>query len=126
MVLARSGTLDGRLSAEASASIPGLPNGSDPDGNWTTFKEDEVGKRRSAIMANQHDFNHQIWQTAIITVALGACLVFGIIVLASGDWLPGGIIVAASAVGLARQVPVIRKLCSAGHVAPPPHHKSLK
>ena len=63
-------------------------------------------------MANHHDFNHQVWQTAIITVALGACFVFGMIVLASGDWLPGGIIVTASAVGLARQVPGIRKLCS--------------
>src|SRR5262249_28935916 len=71
------------------------------------------------IMINHHEFNHQVWQTAIITVALGACLAFGIIVLVSGDWLPGGIIVAASAVGLARQVPVIRQLCSTGHVAPP-------
>jgi hypothetical protein len=57
------------------------------------------------------DFNRQVWQAAIISVALAACLVFGIVVLASGDWLPGGIIVAASSVGLAREVPVIRKLC---------------
>jgi hypothetical protein len=70
-------------------------------------------------MTKQHDFNHQIWQTAIITLALAACLVFGIVVLASGDCLPGGIIVAASSVGLARQVPVIRKLCSQGYVASP-------
>jgi hypothetical protein len=76
-------------------------------------------------MANRHDFNHQVWQTAI-TVALGACLVFGIIVLASGDWLPGGIIVAASTVGVGRQIPVIRKLCSTGYVAPSPKHKSVK
>ena len=77
-------------------------------------------------MANHHDFNHQTWQTAILTVALGACLVFGIIVLVSGDWLPGGIIVTASTLGLARQVPVIRKLCSTGYVAPPPKQKSVK
>jgi hypothetical protein len=83
-------------------------------------------ERRSTVMANHHDFNHQVWQTAIITVALGACFVFGMIVLASGDWLPGGIIVTASAVGLARQVPGIRKLCSTGHVASPPKHKSVK
>lgn len=65
-------------------------------------------------MANQHDFKHQVWRTAILTVALGACLIFGIVVLSTGDWLPGVIIVAASTVGLAREVPVIRKLCSGG------------
>lgn len=66
-------------------------------------------------MANHHNFNHQVWRAAIITVALGACLAFGIIVLTSGDWLPGGIIVAASTVGLARQIPIIRNLCSTGY-----------
>jgi hypothetical protein len=63
-------------------------------------------------MANQHGLNRQVWRTAILAVALGACLIFGIIVLSSGDWLPGGIIVAASTAGLAREIPVIRKLCS--------------
>jgi hypothetical protein len=82
-------------------------------------------ERRSAIMANHHDFNHQVWQTMIITVALGACFVFGIIVLVSGDWLPGETIVSASTVGLARQVPVIRNLCSTGYGASPPKHKSV-
>ena len=77
-------------------------------------------------MTNHHDFNHQVWRTAIITVALGACLIFGIIVLSTGDWLPGGIIVAASTVGLAREVPIIRKLCSNGYLASPPKHKSVK
>jgi len=77
-------------------------------------------------MANYDEFNHHVWRTAIITVGLGACFVFGIIVLASGDWLPGGIIVVASSAGLARQVPVIRKLCSSGYVAPPQKHKSVK
>lgn len=70
-------------------------------------------------MTNHHNINHEAWRAAFFTVALGACLVFGIIVLASGDWLPGGIIVAASAVGLARQVPIIRKLCSTDPVSPP-------
>jgi hypothetical protein len=83
-------------------------------------------ERKSAVMANQHDFNHQIWQTAVITVALGACFVFGIIVLVSGDWLPGGIIVAASAAGVARQIPVIRKLCSMGYRASPPGDESVQ
>lgn len=77
-------------------------------------------------MANRHNFNHQVRQAAIITVALGACLIFGIVVLASGDWLPGGIIVAASTVGLARQIPIIRNLCSAGSQASPPKHTAIK
>jgi predicted NAD/FAD-dependent oxidoreductase len=63
-------------------------------------------------MADHHRVNQQVWRVAIISVALGACFIFGIIVLTSGDWLPGGIIVAASTVGLAREVPIIRKLCS--------------
>jgi hypothetical protein len=77
-------------------------------------------------MANHQGFNHQIWRTAIITVALAACLVFGVIVLASSDWVPGGIIVAASTVGLAREVPVIRQLCSTGYTSSSPTHKSVK
>lgn len=66
-------------------------------------------------MADHPNFKHHVWQAAIITIALGACLIFGIIVLAGGDWLPGGIIVAASTVGLARQIPIIRKLCNTGY-----------
>ena len=68
-------------------------------------------------MANREQFNHQVRRTAIMTLALVACLVFGIIVLASGDWIPGGIIVAATVVGLARTVPTIQRLCS---TEPPP------
>ncbi|HLY50188.1 MAG TPA: hypothetical protein VKR21_13420 [Solirubrobacteraceae bacterium] len=70
------------------------------------------------------NFSHQVWRTAILTVALAACLVFGITVLASGDWLPGGIIVGASAVGLAREIPIIRKLCNGG--PPPTPHNAQK
>jgi hypothetical protein len=77
-------------------------------------------------MANCHDFNNQAWRAAIITVALAACLIFGIIVLASGDRLPGGIIVAASTVGLAREIPVIRRLCMTSYPASPPKHKTAK
>ena len=77
-------------------------------------------------MANHQDFNHQVQRAAILTVALGACFIFGIIVLASGDWLPGGIIVAASTVGFAREIPVIRRLCSTGYGASGPKHKTLK
>ena len=77
-------------------------------------------------MANQQKLNHQGRRAAIITVALGACFIFGIIVLASGDWLPGGIIVAASGVGLAREIPIIRSLCSTGSHAAPPNHRAVK
>lgn len=75
-------------------------------------------------MANREEFNHEVRRTAILTVALTAALVFGIIVLASGDWIPGGIIVAATLVGLAREIPVIRKLCSTDF-GPTPKSKPL-
>jgi hypothetical protein len=54
----------------------------------------------------------QVRLAASLTVALAAALVFGVVVLASGDWLPGTVIVVASLVGLTRQVPVVRKLGS--------------
>jgi hypothetical protein len=63
-------------------------------------------------VADKKEFNREVRRTALLTVALGAALVFGIIVLVSGDWIPGTIIVAATLIGLAQQVPVIRRLCS--------------
>jgi hypothetical protein len=59
-----------------------------------------------------------------MTVGLAAALVFGIIVLASGDWIPGTIIVVATLVGLARQIPVIARLCAGGRPPSPPTHES--
>jgi hypothetical protein len=61
--------------------------------------------------------NRLVRLTAFLTVGLLAALIFGIFVLAGGDWLPGTIIVAASLMGLARQVPVIRKLRRPGQRA---------
>jgi hypothetical protein len=73
-------------------------------------------------MTAKDDFNRQVRLTALLTVGLLAALIFGIIVLAGGDWIPGTIIVAASLIGLARQIPVINKLCR--HAPPsPPHGK---
>jgi hypothetical protein len=69
------------------------------------------------------DFNRRARLTAVLTVALLAALVFGVIVLAEGDWIPGAIIVASTLIGLARQLPVIRKLCSRG---PAPHPSGSK
>ena len=72
-------------------------------------------------MVGKADVNRQVRRTALITVALFAALVFGIVVLAGGDWIPGGITVAAALVGLARQIPVIRELCSADREQEPGH-----
>ena len=63
-------------------------------------------------MTAKDKFNRQVRQTALLTVALLAALIFGIIVLAGGDWIPGTLIVAASLIGLARQIPIINKLCN--------------
>jgi hypothetical protein len=76
-------------------------------------------------MSSRRQFTQQVRRTAILTVGLAACLIFGIVVLASGDWLPGGIIVAASAAGLAREVPVIRRLCSTDLPPPPTNRKPV-
>jgi hypothetical protein len=73
-------------------------------------------------MTAKDDFNRQVRLTALLTVGLLGALIFGIIVVAGGDWIPGTIIVAASLIGLARQIPVISKLCR--HAPPsPPHGK---
>jgi hypothetical protein len=74
-------------------------------------------------VAEKDVFNREVRRTAFTTVALLAALVFGVIVLATGDWIPGGLIVAAALVGLGGQIPVIRKLCSAGDAPSPPRSK---
>ncbi len=74
-------------------------------------------------VAEKEEFNRQIRRTAFLTVGLAAALVFGIIVLVTGDWLPGTIIVAATLTGLARQVPVIRRLRREEFSPSPPSHK---
>jgi len=77
-------------------------------------------------MSTREEFNHQVRRAAVITLALAACLIFGIVVLASSDWIPGGIIVAASVVALAREIPVIRRLCSTDLTAAPPKAKPVR
>jgi PPOX class probable F420-dependent enzyme len=80
------------------------------------------GRTRRRTVTAKDEFNRQVRLTALLTVGLLAALIFGIIVLAGGDWIPGTLIVAASAIGLAHQIPVIDKLC---RQAPPsrPHGK---
>ena len=63
-------------------------------------------------MTDKQEFNRQVRRSALTTVALGFALLFGIFVLAGGDWIPGGITVVAALVGLAREIPRIRKLCT--------------
>lgn len=75
-------------------------------------------------MTTRDEFNRQVRQTALLTVAPLAALIFGIVVLAGGDWIPGMIIVAASLIGLARQIPIISKLCNQTPPPAPPHGKS--
>jgi hypothetical protein len=75
---------------------------------------------QEVIPVNEKEkWNRQVRRTAFLTVALAAALVFGIVVLASGDWIPGTVIVVASVVGLVREMPVIRKLCSTPAPGPP-------
>jgi hypothetical protein len=77
--------------------------------------------RRRTVTA-QEEFNRQVRRTALLTVALLSALIFGIIVLASADWIPGTLIVAASVIGLARLIPIIDRVCR--HAPPsPPHGK---
>ena len=73
-------------------------------------------------MTAKEDFNRRVWRTALLTMGLLAALIFGAIVLAGGDWIPGTLIVAASLIGLARQIPVINKLCRQAPPSPP-HRK---
>ena len=75
-------------------------------------------------MTGKEDFNRRVWRTALLTVGLLAALIFGIIVLAGSDWIPGTIIVAASLIGLARQIPIIAKLCG-GATPSAPHGRPM-
>jgi hypothetical protein len=71
-------------------------------------------------MTEKQQWNRLVRRTAALAVGLAAALVFGVLVLAGGDWIPGTVIVVASAIGLAREIPLIRRLCSSP-VPGPPH-----
>ena len=75
-------------------------------------------------MTAKEDFNRRAWRTALLTVGLLAALIFGVIVLAGGDWIPGVIIVVATLIGLATQIPTIATLCR-GAAPSPPHGKPI-
>jgi hypothetical protein len=70
-------------------------------------------------VTTKEEFNRQVRRTAFLTVGLFAALIFGIIVLAGGDWIPGTVIVAASLIGLAGQISVINRLCRQAPPSPP-------
>jgi hypothetical protein len=73
-------------------------------------RSNQSTKEASAVTEDD-DFNRLVRRTAFTTVALGFALVFGIMLLVGGDWIPGGIIVGSTLVGLAVEIPVIRRLC---------------
>ena len=60
-----------------------------------------------------------------LVVSLVGAGIFGIILLADGDWLPGGIIVAASLTGLAVKIPVIRGLSRGGSTPSAPKRSKI-
>ena len=68
-------------------------------------------------MVDKEDFDRRVRRTAFLTVGFVAGLVFAVVLLANGDWLPGAVILVATLVGLAAQLPIIRRICSKG---PPP------
>jgi hypothetical protein len=70
-------------------------------------------------MAARSEFHRQVLRTALLSVGLFAALIFGILVLASGDWIPGTVIVVAGLAGLAGQIPVINRLCRQDPTSPP-------
>ena len=72
-------------------------------------------------MTERQKWTRLVWRISLLTVGLAAALIFGILVLAGGDWVPGTVIVVASVVGLAGQVPAIRKVCSSPVPGPPRH-----
>ena len=76
-------------------------------------------------MSAKEEFSHQVRRTAFLTVGLAAALVFGLIVLIAGDWIPGTIIVVAALIGLCKQVPVICRLCREESSASPPRHRPI-
>jgi hypothetical protein len=79
-----------------------------------------LSEEKGVSVADKEEFKRQVRRTAFLTIGLAAALVFGIVVLATGDWIPGTIIVAATVIGLAKQVPVIRSLCRKESSPSPP------
>lgn len=74
-------------------------------------------------MADRGHANRAIRAAALVIVGLAAALVFGIILLIGGDWIPGTVTVAATLIGLATQVGTIHRLRREGSAPPPPRHK---
>jgi hypothetical protein len=80
-------------------------------------------ERGVVSVTDREHANREIWAAALVTVGLAAALVFGIIVLIGGDWIPGTIIVAATLIGLATQVGTIHRLHREASAPSPKRHK---
>jgi hypothetical protein len=75
-------------------------------------------------MPESEELKHLVRRTALATFGFAAGLIFGIILMVvDHDWIPGSIIVGASLVGLAAQVPVIRRLRSDARSPSPSRQK---
>ena len=75
-------------------------------------------------MADSGEHKRLDLRTVFATVGFAAGVVFGAILLVvDHDWIAGSIIVVAALVGLAAQVPVIRRLRNEGRSPAPPRHK---
>ena len=70
-------------------------------------------------MPAEGEFNREVRRTALLFVALLFVLVFGIFVLAGGDWIPGSLIVVSSLIDLARLIRTINRLCRQAPPSPP-------
>ena len=76
-------------------------------------------------MADSGEHKRLDVRTVFATVGFAAGVVFGTILLVvDHDWIPGSIIVVAALVGLAGQVPVIRRLCNEGRSPAPPRREA--
>lgn len=61
---------------------------------------------------------------AVYVAVFVAIVAVGIVLLATGNWIPGGVILAAALVGLAAQIPVIRNARREGPTPSPPRDKT--
>ena len=65
------------------------------------------------------DESEHLGPTIAVAAAFVFALAFGVIVLASGDWLPGTVIVVSAAIGLVVRVPAIVRVWRERHPPTP-------
>ena len=73
-------------------------------------------------MTAKEDFSRRVWRTALLAVGLLRLAHLRGHRAGRRNWVPGAIIVVASLIGLARQIPIIARLCS--EAAPSSRHRT--